>query len=180
MLSLSAPTQLRKGGPWAWNTSSPRDKGPTQPLHSLCQVHHLVWEYLSLFQGQRVLFCLCLKYVQNTAPVQPHCYSCPPREWDRVPSTAVWEGCAVANFPASPTGRETSWWWGTDTHSWSWSCSLSSLCEFSTVASSAWQHCVFLATLIPRCSEQKCLESSPGIDNQCTTLCLTPTENYNQ
>lgn len=143
-LSLSAPTQLRKGGPWAWSTSSPRDKGPTQPLHSLCQVHHLVWEYLSLFQGQRVLFCLCLKYVQNTAPVQPHCYICPLRKWDRVPSTAVWEGCAVANFPASPTGRETSWWWGTDTHSWSWSYSLSSLCEFSIVASSAWQHCVFL------------------------------------
>ena len=35
MCSLLTPAQLPKNGCWAWNTSSPRDKEPAQPVLSL-------------------------------------------------------------------------------------------------------------------------------------------------
>lgn len=31
----------------------------------------------------------------------------------------------------------------------------------------------FFVTLIPRCSRQKCLDSTPGTDNQCVVFCST-------
>lgn len=45
----------------------------------------LLWGYLSLFQAQRALFCLCLKHVHCMAPDQPHCFICPLRGGDKVP-----------------------------------------------------------------------------------------------
>ena len=82
----------------AWDTSSLRDGEPTQP----CQAHHLVWEYLTLFQASVCSF-VPFKHACHVAPSQLHCSICPSRG-DKV--LALWhERAQQANCP-SAAGRD--------------------------------------------------------------------------
>lgn len=71
----STPTQWRKNGSWASNTSNQEMKS----LRSLCWASRLVWEYLSLFQSHCVLLCfahvhvpLALRHASSFLYFRPH------------------------------------------------------------------------------------------------------------
>ena len=157
---------LKPGTVPQWDTKSP---------HSRCQVRHLVWEYLSLFQGQQTPFCLCLMQAQSKAPVQPPLH---------LPQEGRGQGpfhCGVRGVRRGQllfiSSRERHAGHRGPTPS-----AAADLALFLFYVSLALVQPVpdspvsSSATLIPRCSGQKCWESSPGIANWGTALCLTPTE----
>lgn len=172
--SLWTPPQSPRNGPWAWNTSLPRDEEPTWPG----QGFPLVWEYSSLFQAQWVLFCFCLKCVQHRAAAQPHHLSvlrgrghgcihcCISRVRVELPCTGHRrDPLAVENW--CPQLKLT--------------CSVSSPCKYSTVPPSASSHWAFLHKSRTTMQWADMFQVSPGTDDQYTTLCLTHLlRNYKQ
>ena len=118
-----------------------------------------------------MLFCLCLECVHHMAPGQPHCISALQGKEARF-LLSLHE----ANYPVSATRKGLLAM--RDQHPLL-KLILLSLLSVSKVLSYLVLECIvlggsFLATLTPRFNGQKCLESSPGIGNQCTVLCLTP------
>lgn len=112
--------------------------------------------------------CLSLKRVQPTASGQPYCFICPSKgRGHTVPSTEAQEGKARER----PTSS------GGPTPSTKADFAVSSLCKGSALFHPVL-HCTVLSlkTLMPSCNGQERLESSSGVDNQCTVLWLTSIE----
>lgn len=110
----------------------------TKSPQSLYWAYHLVWEYLSLFQAQWMFLCLCLKGTCHMANPTVICVL----HWEGTGSFLLWHKKGVCRpvVLCWPLGK-TYWPWGTDTHYWSWSCSVSSLCSkvlFHSVLCSPW------------------------------------------
>lgn len=96
-------------------------------LHCLRQAPCLVWEYLSLLQTQGLSFVL-LKHVCQWPSVTHLAFSISGSTgWS--PSATAQKLCIQANCPVSAVGLGgwECWPWGTNTHYWSWSCTVSSL-----------------------------------------------------
>ena len=81
----------------------------------------------------------CFKHVHMT-PWQPHCYVC---SWQEGKGIL----CITGGVPADLCllWDKMHWPWETSTHCWGWSCSVSSLCEWSVVLSRAHEGLLFLS-----------------------------------
>lgn len=84
----SDPTRPHKNGPWAWNTSLPRDKESSQLAMGLLPC---VGTSFSALDSMRApLFCLS---VCQVAPGQSHYYICPLWGGDETLCSVAHEGC---------------------------------------------------------------------------------------
>ena len=140
-------------GLWAWNTSLARDKEPTQPVWGCVEIS---------FSDSRSVnaLCLCLEHVCSMAPGQADCYICSPQGVDRIPFPN--KKAAHIQITLYHLLGRTHWPWG-DSHTLL-KLILLFLLDLSKVLFRAVLDCVLLClvTLIPRCSGQTYLESSPG------------------
>lgn len=131
--SLSAPTQLHKNGPWAWNTSLPRDKEALQAVLGLLLCFGNIFLYFRPNLYHFVLF----KYVSNgTWPTSTSV----PYRWAWAPSMASRRDLLVMGDQGS-------------------SQKLLLLCVFLGLSKSVTSRdllCwVYLVTPIPKCSRQE-------------------------
>ena len=117
--SLLTPIWPYKNGPWAWNTSLPRDKEPTKPLLEWISFPVASSMYAPLYH----LSMCVIWHLANPTAVSVQ------RGEGTGPFTKVQERCAKAHpeCALSQLWRETQWPWGTNTHYWSWSCCLFSM-----------------------------------------------------
>ena len=101
MKSLDPPTQPHKNGPWAWNTSLPKDRVLTAcvGLVSLCG------NIFSCFRLKMYVFVL-LKCVYYMACDQPHYFICPLQGGEGALCCTAKEGCRKAYGPALAVGRD--------------------------------------------------------------------------
>lgn len=158
--SLLTPSEQHKAPTWPVTLPYQEIKNP----QNLCWVYRLEWEYLPLFQAQYCSFVplkVCTSSGTNFTTI-----SVLHGEGSRGPSTTAQEGCALVNFPAWPQEKVTGHG-GTSSHYSKWSC-FSLLYVSRASFHPALDVVMFsLAVLRPRCSRQKSLESSLGIDNWC-------------
>ncbi|TEA39987.1 hypothetical protein DBR06_SOUSAS2910028, partial [Sousa chinensis] len=66
--SLFTPNQSLKNGPWAWNTSLPRDEEP----HSLCWAYHLCKNIFPCYKPNICSFFL-RKHLANPTVISVLC-----------------------------------------------------------------------------------------------------------
>lgn len=82
------------------------------------------------------LFCLSMCVIWHLANPASIYLSTVGRGWG--PSAIAQEGC-IRPIALHKLLGGTNWPWDTDTHYWSWSCSVSSLWKESSIPSSAWK-----------------------------------------
>lgn len=114
-------------------------------------------KYLPLFQTQWALFYLCLKLVCHMAPGQPLCLFSMRRRQDFF-------HCSIKGLQVGETLAKSG------RHTLTEADSALSLLYVSKALFHPLFDCVMFSweTRVPICSEQKCLESSPGFSNQYT------------
>lgn len=131
------------------NLSFSGDKEPPS-LHWAC---HLVWEHLPI--SYCLGFFVLLRCVYRKAPGEPHCSIC--LLWGGDRHCALAQGVCAGRLLLSTAWRDP-WPWGTDAHCWGLSCLSLLYVSKAFSPSGVWLLCVFLATLIWRCSGKKNLD----------------------
>lgn len=103
LCSLSDPTWPQKNGPWAWNTSFPRDKGLTLPV--LGFPPRVGIPFPASVSVGAPLFCLSSGISGPLACLQLSVFQTPwGRGWD--PCAAAQEECMWVNCPALAAGGD--------------------------------------------------------------------------
>lgn len=123
--SLSTPAWSHKNGPWAWNTFLTGTKESTQPLLTVSPCVGASFPV----SGSACAPLFRLKHVhQWPSGVLPAC-SISDSTVEREGSFYRGKRGVLVSQLSCIGCLGTCWPWRTNTHHWSWPCSVSSLCE---------------------------------------------------